>query len=85
MGIYLSNHDRDCLTNLRFADDVMFCSQHPKDRFGNMMCEFKESNRKSGTHDSPKQDEDSQQPEHRQLEHKQLEVDDIEHRSIEKK
>ena len=23
MDIYLSNHDRDCLTNLRFADDVM--------------------------------------------------------------
>ena len=23
MGIYLSNHDRDCLTNLRFADYVM--------------------------------------------------------------
>ena len=23
MGIYLSDHDRDCLTNLRFADDVM--------------------------------------------------------------
>ena len=23
MGIYLSDHDRDCVTNLRFADDVM--------------------------------------------------------------
>ena len=23
MGIYLSDQDRDCLTNLRFADDVM--------------------------------------------------------------
>ena len=23
MGIYLSDHDRDCLTNLRFADDVI--------------------------------------------------------------
>ena len=23
MGIYLSDHDRDCLTNLRFADDVL--------------------------------------------------------------
>ena len=23
MGIYLSDHDHDCLTNLRFADDVM--------------------------------------------------------------
>ena len=23
MGIYLSDHDHDCLTNLRFADEVM--------------------------------------------------------------
>ena len=23
MGIYLSDHDHDCLTNLRFADDVI--------------------------------------------------------------
>ena len=23
MGIYLSDHDHDCLTNLRFADDVL--------------------------------------------------------------
>ena len=23
MEIFLSDHDRDCLTNLRFADDVM--------------------------------------------------------------
>ena len=23
MGVYLSNHDHDCLTNLRFADDVL--------------------------------------------------------------
>ena len=23
MGIYLSDHDHDCLTDLRFADDVM--------------------------------------------------------------
>ena len=24
MGIYLSDHDHDCLTNLRFADDVLY-------------------------------------------------------------
>ena len=23
MGIYLSDHDHDCLTNLRFADNVL--------------------------------------------------------------
>ena len=33
MGIYLSDHDRDCLTNLRFADDVMLFAT-PKNRYG---------------------------------------------------
>ena len=47
MGIYLSDQERDCLTNLRFADDVMLFATS----FGqiqNMMCEFKEATEKVG-------------------------------------
>ena len=40
MGIYLSDHDRDCLTNLRFADDVMLFAIS-KEQIRKMMCEFK--------------------------------------------
>ena len=47
MGIYLSDHDRDCLTNLRFADDVMLFA-NSKEQIRNMMCEFKEATEKVG-------------------------------------
>ena len=60
MGIYLSDQDRDCLTNLRFADDVMLFATS-KGQMQNMMCEFKEATEKVGSHDSPKQDENPQQ------------------------
>ena len=60
MGIYLSDQDRDCLTNLRFADDVMLFATS-KRQIQAMMCEFKRSNEESGSHDSPKQDENPQQ------------------------
>ena len=60
MGIYLSDQDRDCLTNLRFADDVMLFATS-KGQMQNMMCEFKEATKKVGPHDSPKQDENPQQ------------------------
>ena len=40
LGIYLSDQERDCLTNLRFADDVML--------FSNMMYEFKKATEKVG-------------------------------------
>ena len=43
MGIYLSDHDRDCLTNLRFADDVMLFATS-KEWIRTMTCEFKKSN-----------------------------------------
>ena len=33
MGIYLSDQERDCLTNLRFADDVMLFATS-KERYG---------------------------------------------------
>ena len=47
MGIYLSDHDRDCLTNLRFADDVMLFATS-KEQIRKMMCEFKKSTEKVG-------------------------------------
>ena len=40
MGIYLSDHDHDCLTNLRFADDVMMFATS-KEQIRKMLCEFK--------------------------------------------
>ena len=47
MGIYLSDQERDCLTNLRFADDVMLFATF-KGQIQNMMCEFKEATEKVG-------------------------------------
>ena len=47
MGIYLSDHDRDCLTNLRFADDVMLFATS-KEQIRNMMYEFKKATEKVG-------------------------------------
>ena len=47
MGIYLSDHDRDCLTNLRFADDVMLFATS-KEQMWKMMCEFKKATEKVG-------------------------------------
>ena len=40
MAIYLSDHDHDCLTNLRFADDVMLFATS-KEQIRKMLCEFK--------------------------------------------
>ena len=47
MGIYLSNQDRDCLTNMRFADDVLLFASS-KDQFQKMLCEFKRGTEKVG-------------------------------------
>ena len=71
MGIYLSDQDRDCLTNLRFADDVMLFATS-KEQIRNMMCEFNDATEKSGTQDSPRQDENSQQSEQHELRHKKI-------------
>ena len=47
MGTYLSDNDHDCLTNLRFADDVpLFASS--KEQLQKMLCEFKQSTEKVG-------------------------------------
>ena len=47
MGIYLSDHDHDCLTNLRFADDVMLFATS-KEQIRKMLCEFKKVTEKVG-------------------------------------
>ena len=47
MGIHLGDHDRDCLTNLRFADDVMLFATS-KEQIRKMMCEFKKATEKVG-------------------------------------
>ena len=47
MGIYLSDHDRDCLTNLRFADDVMLFATS-KEQIQKMMNEFTKATEKVG-------------------------------------
>ena len=47
MGIYLGDHDHDCLTNLRFADDVMLFATF-KEQIRKMMCDFKKATEKVG-------------------------------------
>ena len=69
MGIYLSDQERDCLTNLRFADDVMLFATS-KEQIRNMMCEFKKATVVS--QDPPRQDENSQQPEQHEFGHKKI-------------
>ena len=47
MGIYLSDHDHDCLTNLRFADDVLLFASS-EEQAQKMLCDFKKSTEKVG-------------------------------------
>ena len=42
MAIYLRDHDHDCLTNLRFSDDVLLFATS-KEQLQNFMYDFKES------------------------------------------
>ena len=46
IGIYLSDHDHDCLTNLRFADVMLFATS--KEQIRKMLCEFKKVTQKVG-------------------------------------
>ena len=49
MGVYLSDHDHDCLTNLRFAVDVMlFATSKEQKQIRKMLCEFKKATEKVG-------------------------------------
>ena len=40
MGIYLSDNDHECLTNLRFADDVTLFATS-KEQIRKLLCELK--------------------------------------------
>ena len=61
-GIRLSDATDDCLTNLRFADDVLFFSTS-LDKLREMLCEFKISTERGSRSGFPsRQDEDTQQP-----------------------
>ena len=40
MGIYMRDHDHDCFTNLRFADDVLLLASS-KEQLRKMLYEFK--------------------------------------------
>ena len=42
MGIRLDDHESDCLTNLRFADDVLLFSTSLV-QLQTMLCDFKQS------------------------------------------
>ena len=53
MGIYLSDHDHDCLTNLRFADDVLLFATS-KEQLQKMMYEFKEGTENVGLRIHPR-------------------------------
>ena len=62
MGTYLSDHDHDCFTNLRFADKVLLFATS-KEQLQKMMYEFKESTEKVGLRIHPRKTKSSQQPE----------------------
>ena len=47
MGIHLSDNDHDCLTNLRFADDVLLFATS-KEQLRKMLYDLKESTEKVG-------------------------------------
>ena len=53
MGIFLSDHDHDCLTNLRFADDEMPFATSKK-QIRKMLCEFKKVTEKVGLRIHPR-------------------------------
>ena len=47
MGIYFSDNDHDCLTNLRFADEVLLFASS-KEQLPKMLYEFKKTAEKVG-------------------------------------
>ena len=85
MGIYLSDNDHDCLTNLRFADDVLLLASS-KEQIRKMLCEFKKCTEKVGLSIHPGKtkilsNQSSQTSDAR----KEIEVDDIKSRNTDKR
>ena len=58
MGIYQSDNYHDCLTNMRFADDVLLFASSKEQLQKNVM-RIQEEYGKSGTQDPPREDEKS--------------------------
>ena len=71
MGIYLSDQERDCLTNLRFADDVMLFATS-KEQLRNMMYEFKKATEKVGLKIHPDKTKILSNQSQYELEHKKI-------------
>ena len=57
MGICLGDGDHDCLTNLRFADDVLLFAS-TQEELQKMLCDFKHCTEKVG-HRTSRKNEDS--------------------------
>ena len=45
MGICLGDNDQDCLTNMRFADDVLLFA-YSKEQLQKVLCDFKRGTEK---------------------------------------
>ena len=53
MGIYLSDYDQDCLTNMRLANDVLLFA-FSREQLQKMLCEFKRRPEKMGLRIHPR-------------------------------
>ena len=82
MGIYLSDNGHDCLTNMRFADDVLLFAIS-KEQLQKMLCEFKNSTEKVGLRIHPGKTKilSNQSSDTR----KDIETDDIKSRNTDKR
>ena len=85
MGVYLSDHDHDCLTNLRFADDVLLLVSS-KEQIRKMLCELRKVTEKVGLRIHPDKTKiHSNQSIINPDTNKELEVEDMKIRNIVKK
>ena len=82
MGIYLSNNGHDCLTNMRFADDVLLFATS-KEQLQKMVRELKRSTEKVGLRIHPGKTKilSNQSSDTR----KDIEIDDIKSRNTDKR
>ena len=72
MGVCLRSCELDCLTNFRFADDVLMFAT-TKEQLQKMMCDFKHSTENVGLKIHPGKNEDSQHSSST----KEMEIDNI--------
>ena len=76
MGIYLSDYDHDCLTNLRFAGDVLLFATSKQ--LQKMLCESKKSTGKVGLRIHPEKTKILSNQSSCSSDTKIMQVDDIE-------